>query len=85
MHIVCNCKGTMQAEKERGQGRITWRVDSVLFSILRTVNRAVLRSKTEHQHVKLGVSEHPDLIGIKCKHPAVRVLVRKEGNSGRGC
>ena len=56
LHILCNCKVTMQEEKEWGQGRITWRHDSVLFSIFCTVYRPVPRFKKEHQQVKLGVS-----------------------------
>ena len=57
LHILCNCKVTMQEEKEWGQGRITWRHDSVLFSMFRILYSALLCCKKEHRQVKLGVSK----------------------------
>ena len=57
LHTLCNHEVTMKEEKECGQGRVTWRHDSVLFAIFCTVYTAVLQFKKEHQQVKLGVSE----------------------------
>ena len=59
-------------------------VSLVLFSILRTVYRAVLRFKKAHQQVKLGVSKQELNKTIQFKsesnveQPAVRMLIRKE-------
>ena len=59
------------------------RHDMVLFSIFRTMYRAILRFKKEHQQVKLGVSEQEVNMTIQLKlestvkYPAVRVPVRK--------
>ena len=84
LHILRNCKVTMEEEKEWGQGHVTWRHDLVLFAIFRTVYRAVLRLKKEHQQVKLGVSEQDVNKTIQSKsesnvkYPSVRVPVRKD-------
>ena len=48
----------------------------MLFAILRTVNRVVLRFKKEHQQVQLGVSEQDVNKTIQFKS-AVRVPVVK--------
>ena len=83
LHILCNCKVTMREENEWEQGGITWWHDSVLCAIFRTMYRAVLRFRKEHQQGKLGVSEQEvnKTIHFKSesniKHSAVRVPVRK--------
>ena len=56
----------------------------MLLSIFRTMYRAVLRFKKEHQHVKLGVSKQEVNKTVQFKsesnvnYPAVRVPVKKD-------